>query len=321
MILAETLLDFISPLFLLSPQDRWSREQLSGRGFEYFCEGLDETWLRLREPAAILIDTRDGDGLDRFIASARRRGIPVISIQDFGLNPLPSDLVIDGSLVPDFSHPEFPYGARAFGGPDFMVLDPAFGKLHQKPKQICKTMQSVVINLGGGDARKFYPRILGGLKLWAQEVEAVGMRGFVPWGQERLEQRNWHPVRFRWDSGSADRLLSKADLAITAGGLSAYEALCAGTPLLALSYDSFQATTIRAMAAAGACIDLGPGDRLDPGRLAGVLSDLACDDSERRRISRNGRKLVDGRGDERVSRLIRQTIGERSGMADREFVE
>ena len=65
----------------------------------------------------------------------------------------------------------------------------------------------------------------------------------------------------------------QADLAITAGGLAAYEALCAGTPLMALSYDGFQQSAIRSLLTkSGACIDLGPGDNFDPARLPEKLT-------------------------------------------------
>ncbi len=307
-VLAQSLIECGTPLFLIDSQDHWSQEQLADQGYDYFCGKLEEAWSFLPDPAVILIDTRNKDGLDRLMAAARNHNTPIVSIHDLGLNPLPSDIVIDGSIAP-VRLDALAQKAKLYSGTDFMVLDPAYCSLRQRPMRIRERIGSILVNLGGGDSHRYFPRVLEGLNLWARhEVEVIGIPGFVPWGQERLVQKDWHPLRFRWESASAAQFLFSSDLAITAGGLAAYEALCAGTPLLALSYDHLQQTTITAIAAAGACIDLGPGDDLDPVQLAKVLSGIERNHYERRQVSLRGRRMVDGRGAERVSQIIRQLI-------------
>jgi hypothetical protein len=113
----------------------------------------------------LIIDTRETRGLIQLLAECRRRGIPVISIHDLGLNPLPSDLVVDGSVLPvayDAPSPqsEFRYGTS------YMVLDPSFAVFHDRKKRLKTQISSVVINLGGGDSKEYYPRVLRGLCSW-----------------------------------------------------------------------------------------------------------------------------------------------------------
>jgi spore coat polysaccharide biosynthesis predicted glycosyltransferase SpsG len=312
MILAQSLHDCSTPLFFLDPQDRWCREQLTAQGYEFCCEGLEKAWSLFSDPSAILIDTRLIDGLGLFISGAQNRGIPVISIHDLGLNPLPSDIVIDGSIAPGSFQNIFSRKAEIFRGTDYMILDPVLQQLHQKRRRIRKKIQSIIVNLGGGNSQAFFPKILEGVKLWDREVTVVGIRGFIRWGQDRLERMDWRPIHFRWESASPYPFLMNADLAITAGGLSAYEALCIGTPLLALSYDPLQQITIHAMAGAGACVDLGPGEDLNPMQLAETLARLDADREGRARISLNGKKEVDGCGAERVSCIVRESIHRRA---------
>jgi UDP-N-acetylglucosamine:LPS N-acetylglucosamine transferase len=100
----------------------------------------------------------------------------------------------------------------------------------------------------------------------------------------------------------------RADLVITAGGISLYEALAARTPACALSYDRYQRATVRAVAEAGACIDLGAGDRLKRHTVAGEVASLDANRSRRRRLSVSGGRLVDGRGAMRVARILRALI-------------
>ena len=306
MILAQELRACCKPLFLIDLQDCWSRERLSEMGFDYWSGDPDCTWSLLSAPAAVLIDTRIPNGLEKLIDGARVRNIPVVSIHDLGLNPVDSNIQIDGSILPALKNSK---GDEVhYSGTSYMVLDPAYHTLHHQKKLIRRKIKSVFINLGGGDSRKYFLGLLQGLKLWAHEVEVVGAPGFARWGQKELERMDWQPAIFRWEPGAINKFLFQADLAITAGGLSAYEALCAGTPLMALSYDSFQQRTITAFSEAGACVCLGPGDNLDPARLSDKLSVVEFDVMERQRLSWRGRKIVDGLGAARVSQIIRNLI-------------
>ncbi len=304
--LVRTLLDCCLPIFLVDSTDRWSQERLANIGFRFFTEGLDRSWSVLPKPSAILIDTRISAGLDRLIACANAKRIPVVSVHDLGLNPLPSDVLIDGSILPLFEKSR--RDAIIYGGVPYMILDPEYRLLHEKKKQIREKIGTVFINLGGGDSRKYFLKVLEGLRLWNRPLEAVGAPGFAAWGQEDLEIKDWGPVSFRWETGSIHQILFQADLAVAAGGLASYEALCAGTPLMALSYDSYQQSAISAFSNAGACISLGPGDDLDPARLSERLSSLELNVMDRNRLSSRGRQIVDGLGVQRVSQVIRDLI-------------
>lgn len=307
LILARRLQDEWLPLFLLDREDHWSIEQVTDANWSYCARDLDEAWSVMSEPACILMDTRQTAGLTRLIGRARDRGIPVVSIHDLGLSPLPSDVVIDGSIAPGYCE-ALPREASRYTGTDFMILDPAYGRIHRRKKQIRDTIRSVYINLGGGDSEALFLRILQGLKLWSRELEVIGVAGFIPRGEATFGAQDWSPLRLRWESAHIEHFLSEADIAITAGGLAAYEALCAGTPPLSLAYDSLQQITVGKLAGAGACIDLGPGNTLDAERLCEILARVDSNVDLRRRLSARGKEMLDGRGAERVTEIIRQTI-------------
>lgn len=315
LIMARKLRDCCSPIFLIDDSDRWSGEQIAAQGWNCCSKRLDDLWGLLPDPVGILIDTRVSLGLDRLISAARKRSIPVISIHDLGLNPLASDIIVDGSIAPLPESAIVP-AAHYYRGTDFMVLDPAYSRLHKKQKQVPNRIGSVFINFGGGHSERFFLKVLSVLKQWSCDVEVIGVPGFIEWGQEELRKNSLVPANFRWVSHNIDRYLFQADLAITAGGISAYEALCTGTPLLALSYDSLQQSTIRTLAEKDACIDLGPGDQLDPKRLSEIISLLDANPERRRSLSLCGREVVDGRGAERISKVIRQSIRIREAEHD-----
>ncbi len=309
--LARMLSDVLLPLFLCDPMDHWTQDEVAQQGWSFELLDMRNLWFNNSMPAGVLIDTREETGLLSLISEARTRSIPILSIHDLGLNPLPSDVAIDGSIFPVTR--DFPRRDTAFyTGTAYLVLDPKFSLLHQQHKRIRERVQSVVVNLGGGDSRRYFEKVLVGLQSWNREVDVIGFPGFTDWGQEQFAEKNWKPLTFRWASKAeaVERLLFRADLAITAGGLASFEALCIGTPLLALSYDGFQHFTISMLAKAGACIDLGEGDSVRPESIPPILNSLDEVPGQRERLSFRGRQIVDGRGAERVSRVIRRLMGE-----------
>ncbi len=309
LILARKLNRWFSPLFLIDSWDAWCREQLTDEGWHFSTFETNELWMALPKPVGILIDTRQENGLLALAEGAQQKGIPFISIHDLGLNPLPSDVVIDGSIFPVIHG--FPRADTVFyTGTSYLVLDPKYGDLHRKRKLIGPKVKRIVINLGGGDCSRFFAKVLEGLRLWGRSIEVVGVQGFTQWGQVALARENWRPLQFRWaapDEQIAD-LVFGADLAIAAGGMTSFEALCAGTPLLALSYDGFQQVTVSTLAKADACIDLGRGDLLKSAQIPPILTMLEADQRKRERLSFRGRQISDGRGAQRVSEIIRRLM-------------
>jgi spore coat polysaccharide biosynthesis predicted glycosyltransferase SpsG len=301
--------DWAQPTFLLDAKDRWSLKQIVQAGWMHASYPRDGNWPELAKPVAILIDTREVHGLGCFISEARRQGVPVVSIHDLGLNPLASDVVIDGSVTPKKT--EFPRAETIFHtGTKFLVLDPACKEIHKRPKRIKAALESVLVGLGGGDSHRFFPRILEGLRLWERRLEVVGLPGFYDWGQRRLARQNWDPLSFRWAEkvGTTCGIAHTMDVAITAGGLSAFEVLCAGTPLLALSHDHLQEKTVRALAKAGACMPLGLLKDFKPERLPVILEALEADQAARKALSKRGRRIIDGSGADRVNQILRNVI-------------
>jgi spore coat polysaccharide biosynthesis predicted glycosyltransferase SpsG len=102
--------------------------------------------------------------------------------------------------------------------------------------------------------------------------------------------------------------MADADLAVTAGGLMAFEALAAGAPLCALAHDRFQAATVQALCRAGGCVNLGRSRTIASAATAGLLRLVLADRQLRYRLSNCGRRILDGRGAERVATLISEAV-------------
>ena len=314
MVLARSLKDCCLPLFVLDPSDRWSRDLLADHGLTFFYEPIESIWTSLPEPKAILIDVLQTEGLASFINEAKNKCLPVASIHEMGRSPLPSDIVIDGCIAADAAH--FPERNLTFyTGTDYMILDPVYRLLHQQEKRINDRIHNIFINLGGDRTDIVLKKILGGLRLWNREIEVFAVPGYSSWAQEGLSRKNWRPLRFNWVQEHVDTCCFQADLAITTGGVAAYETLCAGTPLLAISYDHCENNAIRAIADAGACIDLGVCENFNSSNIPEILTCIESEPVKRNRLSLTGRNIVDGSGVERVARIIRELISANPGVS------
>jgi spore coat polysaccharide biosynthesis predicted glycosyltransferase SpsG len=262
--------------------------------------------------SGLLIDTREIRGLPKLIQDLQHRSVPVISIHDLGLAPLGSDIIIDGSLLP--GNPRAGANARRYLGPDYLVIDPDPQTRHlHRPAPAAAS--KVVAGLGGGDVGAAFLRLLEALRRTGRELNILGIPGYFDWGQEALSRRDWSPLRFQWADRQCNTsaLMADADLAVTAGGLMAFEALAAGAPLCALAHDRFQATTVQALCRAGGCVNLGRSSAIAPGATAGVLRLVLADRELRHRLSDCGRRILDGRGAERVATLICDAVSSHYG--------
>jgi RimJ/RimL family protein N-acetyltransferase len=95
-------------------------------------------------------------------------------------------------------------------------------------------------------------------------------------------------------------LFASADLALGAGGVTAWERCCLGLPSILVSIADNQRDTISLIVRSGAAIDAGAVDTSLRSRLVAALRELLGDARRREAMSQAGATLVDGRGGERV---------------------
>jgi UDP-2,4-diacetamido-2,4,6-trideoxy-beta-L-altropyranose hydrolase len=301
--LAHLLENGAQPVFLADAFDEWTRRACDEEGWSCFDFEPDCLRKTIPDPALVLIDTREPRGLQELLQEAGKLSIPVVSIHDLGLNPLATDVVIDGSVLPvRGGKPDAPN----YLGAEYLVLDPMYAEVNRRPRQLAREIRSVFINLGGGDGRRFFPALLDGLRRWKQGLQVTAAGGFGNWKPDAplsSEIRWARPEEPVWE------LFFEADVALTAGGLSSNEALCCGTPLLALSYDGYQQVTVSALAREGLCVNLGLGDLLDAGRIPSILERLEENLDQRETMSAAGKRRIDGRGAWRVSRILEGLLG------------
>jgi len=214
------------------------------------------------------------------------------------------------AVVVSGSKPEKQFAStRYLSGPSYQIVRPEFVDVPIRAPS--KEVRRLLVLLGGGD-----PLGVSG------ELMNYFVHQFLP---SRPETRVDFPIgpffdpsipemphdRLHYHRSPCDlrRLMIEADLAVSAGGQTLHELARCGTPCIAFCAGSNQMSNLKLMASAGVIHWIGWAK--GPGwihQLNESLEALMKNEPERGRLSERGRVLIDGKGGERVARVISRLV-------------
>lgn len=142
-------------------------------------------------------------------------------------------------------------GTRYFYGPRYWVLRPEFHAYRQRGKTSRRPPQRILLAFGGSDPTNLTSAALE--KLLSTEmpysIDAILGRHFAHQDElERVLERHTkrrHSVALHRNVSNVAELMYEADLSITAAGMSMFESLCVGTPVIVIPQDDLQRNTYR----------------------------------------------------------------------------
>ncbi|MER3124012.1 glycosyltransferase [Bacillus pumilus] len=190
-------------------------------------------------------------------------------------------------------------GTDYFYGTPYLLLDHEISKL-KDTYEVRKECKKVVVSLGGSDPGGLLLKVVSSL-LEARHLHILAVAGKASRVEEQIEAAH---IQFIRHTDQLPAHLAEADLAIVAGGMTLYEAVCIGVPSIVLSQVDHQAMTAARFAQNGACHHLGLGDLVDEKDIWRAARRLSGSYFLRRSIHLNGRSLIDGKGTERVKNIL-----------------
>jgi len=256
----------------------------------------------------------DHYGLDaRFESAARGKASIVLVIDDLADRRHDCDLLVD----PNPERVAADYAGRTNGatrfllGPQYALLRPEFADHRPaRARQSRRRAERLLITLGGADPHNASQRLLEALpRLADSALKTLLVVG--PANPHRKTLAALAPslgVEIVVDPPDLAGLMLDADFAVSSASTSFWELACLGVPALVVVTADNQRAVARAAANAGAALVLGESNRLDPRDLTTAITALAADPERRQRMSDAGRKLVDGKGAERVAAAVARII-------------
>jgi UDP-2,4-diacetamido-2,4,6-trideoxy-beta-L-altropyranose hydrolase len=204
-------------------------------------------------------------------------------------------------------------GAQLLLGPRYALLDEPFAR-QQPATETPPVARRVLVTFGGADPPNATRKVIEALaRDECSGLEAVVILGggnphraslarFVSNLPERVSLR----IELVTDTREMSQHMAEADIAVSAGGVTALELACLGVPTLLIVIADNQRAPAKAAAECGFAQLLGRIDQLDAASIAEALAQLCGDAVRRDAMSRRGRETVDGRGAERVVRTMRR---------------
>ena len=244
----------------------------------------------------------DSYALNSTELAALRRGIGyLVVIDDLANQQLPADIVTNSAVratsVQYHALPE----TRFLLGASYVLLRHEFAA--NPPREIRDRVMRVLVTVGGSDPIGLTPRLAN----WVRKgMDGIGVDVVVgPFFQKTRVEGEMAQVIVHREPNDMRALMLAADIAITGGGQTTYELAATGTPAIAVRLADNQRANVTGLAEAGTLDyvgDIGDGDL--EGKIVTALKRLAEDREQRQEMSQRGRRLVDGRGAERVAQAI-----------------
>ncbi|MFO0876331.1 MAG: polysaccharide biosynthesis protein [Gemmataceae bacterium] len=257
--------------------------------------------VRRLQPAAVVVD---GPGVDEtYLDALRSAGVVVMSIDSVAASAFSSNLVVNPLLGPTREGYEFRRGTQLLLGQRYALIRPEIRRVRPLRAQEPAQPFRVLVALGDDDtnnqsaemARQLLncPRVgRVDILVRSHHPDLEALRELAASNPDRLEvasEPNEYALR-----------ISRSHLAVTAGNSWSLELACVGVPQLVVVQSETHWPTAQRLEDAGAASCLGWHATLSAATIRQAVGTLLSDPLERQCMSRAGRKLIDGRGPDRL---------------------
>jgi UDP-2,4-diacetamido-2,4,6-trideoxy-beta-L-altropyranose hydrolase len=254
----------------------------------------------------------DHYGLDSAWEQAVRSGAKrIFAVDDLANRPHDCNLLLDQNLVRDAEmrySARIPSACRQLIGPKFAMVRSEFRDFRAQSlaRRRSGSAERLLISLGGNDMQGATGKVVAGVartrRRW-QRVDVVVGRDYPLMRalEEAMAALPSQTLLHRQTSEMA-RLMTHADVAITAGGTTTWEKCTLGLPSLVVTVAENQRPIAAEVHARGGHQWLGDAGTLTAADYACELEQLTAE--RLREISQNASALCDGRGVERVADAV-----------------
>lgn len=201
-----------------------------------------------------------------------------------------------------------PGNCRHLIGPEYALLQPAFARLHRQAR-VRTELRTILVFYGGVDATGETERaleVLEGLRDFNGAIDVVVGEG----NARRREIERWcaqmETTRFHCQTSRMAELMTRADLALGAGGVTSWERCCLGLPSIVTAVADNQIDIARAIAERGAGWYAGNHGEVTGERLCALMQQVMADVTRLSRASQAALELGDGLGAARVRDAMMQ---------------
>jgi len=255
------------------------------------------------------------DEYREYLQRLKDRGPFLVTIDDLSVMPFLSDVVINPTHGAETMEYCLNGDTKFLLGSAYFIFRGEFRKAAGVNREIVKEARNILVTIGGSDPLNLTVKVARALckleiasNLNLRIVLGVGSSDSTKQELENALEGFTGNCELIRGSGNMAELMLWSDLAITGAGLTKYETAVTGTPSIIISRLDDQSKRAREFEEKGSTWHLGPGSRVDEGDIVKATTKVLQDYTLRSEMSKNGRKLVDGRGIERIISEIPRSV-------------
>ncbi|MFC1917391.1 PseG/SpsG family protein [Chloroflexota bacterium] len=261
-----------------------------------------------REKVALLFSDQFGD--DEGLFKDLKTGFPalkVLALDYFNYDNEYLDVIINlFNHNPEKARPD-QCGIQYYEGLEYAIIREEFRQHISQVKEVSQKVSRVLVSFGGADPKGNTRRALQLLEMvGAADVRIDVILGPL-WRSESIQVLSnnvrWHRAL---PPSAMPSLMAGADFAFCGAGTTMIELLYLGTPVIVLPQNSLEERFALSIEQKGAA-KLIHHDSPNTDDIS-QISSLLHFPQERGKLSQQGRSLVDGRGKERIHRIIRSML-------------
>jgi len=247
-----------------------------------------------------------------FFQAIKAAGYPVVAFDDLShvRFPFAFQIIPYGGSEKSEVHPE----AKGLLGPAYYIASPELVALAQKPREIRRRAEKILISLGGSDPYELTLDVVQAMfRLNHPKLELKVVVGacFSEQTKNKLKALvdDYPGICKLCYQANIPELMLWSDLAITGVGLTRYEAALTGTPILCLTREDLRNFDNDKFIGAGTSQHLTVPGLAQNNILEKEIERLLADFDARNRMSEIGKNLIDGKGCERIiSELKKESL-------------
>lgn len=238
-------------------------------------------------------------------------GLRVLMVDDDGRFPeYCADFVLNQNLAAN----EQMYARRGsctrlLLGTEYALLRPEFLAGAQS-RETPPVARHLLVTMGGSDADNVTLKVMQALAGVSRGLETTIVVGLGNPHSEQLGVLAGGLPQVRLERNPPDMasLMRRADMAVSAAGSTCWELAFLGVPMIVAVLATNQQGIAKVLAEGDVAVSLGWHANLSPSQISEAIEQLAGDSAHRLAMSKAGQKLVDGRGAERVVKVLQNSL-------------
>ena len=246
---------------------------------------------------------------DGYLEQLKQTSVKIITFHEFKKSFNCSDIAINYNTFSGFDDYENIASMSTCFGPSYIIIRDGIRSV--KPVELSKEVKTILISMGGSDPGGITLKVAKALEDLSSKVKIIIHAGPAFKFQTALSNvfgKGSDAITVKANVPELGTLMIDADVAVASGGNTMYELCYLGIPSIIISQNMHQYEFAEELNKKGAVKSLGLSKDIGKNAIKKIVEKVCNSYEERTMIAENAKKIIDGKGVDRIKARIYQLI-------------